>query len=94
MRLHRQRIDLRKHERTHTLEKPFKCTEPDCGKAFARDDYRDGVPSGFGLEIQLNFDARKKCDPKFRAPRHSRNSLPYIQGDLGCLALKLDTGPM
>lgn len=36
----RQRIDLRKHERTHTLEKPFKCTEPDCGKAFARDDYR------------------------------------------------------
>ena len=41
MRLHRQRIDLRKHERTHTLEKPFKCTEPDCGKAFARDDYRD-----------------------------------------------------
>ena len=51
MRLHRQRIDLRKHERTHTLEKPFKCTEPDCGKAFARDDYRDEVPSGFRREI-------------------------------------------
>ena len=36
----RQKVDLQKHERTHTLEKPFKCTEPDCGKAFARDDYR------------------------------------------------------
>ena len=47
----RQKIDLKKHERTHTLEKPFKCTEPDCGKAFAREDYRDGVSPGFGREI-------------------------------------------
>ena len=43
----RQKVDLQKHERTHTLEKPFKCTEPDCGKAFARDDYRYPAQSGF-----------------------------------------------
>ena len=34
----RQANDLRKHKRTHTLERPYECTE--CGKAFARIDYR------------------------------------------------------
>jgi uncharacterized Zn-finger protein len=29
---------LKRHEKTHTLERPFKCDVPDCSKAFGRSD--------------------------------------------------------